>query len=123
VIVGNGKDGLPIILGNVDNSSAPPAAPNEPAKERTTAAPPAVATEKTPPDTLSKPSEKMPPTSAEKAKSSQPQEAPRYSYPIPLSLSDLEALVSRLTAAVRSATGETGSSDQNSQKQPPEQQH
>jgi regulator of protease activity HflC (stomatin/prohibitin superfamily) len=124
VIVGNGKDGLPIILGNVDNSSAPPAAPNESAKERTTAAPPAIAPEKTPADTLSKPAEKMPPASAERANSTPPQEAARYSYPIPLTLSDLEALVSRLTAAARSAAGEPGGSDQNSQKQPPpEQQH
>ena len=120
VIVGSGKDGLPIILGNVDASSAPPPPPagngDKAPKERTTAAPPTVSAEKTPPDTLSKPSEKVP--------SSQPPEASRFSYPIPLTLSDIEALVSRLTGAVRSAPAETGNSDGNSQKRPAaEQQH
>jgi regulator of protease activity HflC (stomatin/prohibitin superfamily) len=120
VIVGSGKDGLPIILGNVDASSAPPPPPagngDKAPKERTTAAPPTVSAEKTPPDTLSKPSEKVP--------SPQPPEASRFSYPIPLTLSDIEALVSRLTGAVRSAPAETGNSDGNSQKRPAaEQQH
>jgi regulator of protease activity HflC (stomatin/prohibitin superfamily) len=119
VIVGGGKDGLPIILGNVDASSAqpPPAGNGDKApKERTTAAPPTVSAEKTPADTLAKPSEKVP--------SSQPPEASRFSYPIPLTLSDIEALVSRLTGAVRPAPAETGTSDSNSQKRPAaEQQH
>ena len=64
VIIGRGKDGLPIILGNVDASPSPqPAPPSEetPPKERTTAATPATPLEKTPADTLTKPSEKTPP--------------------------------------------------------------
>ena len=63
VIVGSGKDGLPIILGNVDGSSAPPppAGNGDTApKERTTAATPAAVAEKLPADTLPKPSEKPP---------------------------------------------------------------
>src|SRR5271166_4438348 len=83
VIVGSGKDGLPIILGNVDASPSPqPASPakNEETapKERTTAATPspplekkpttplekipATPLEKTPADTLSKPTENTPST-------------------------------------------------------------
>ena len=116
VIVGGGKDGLPIILGNVDGSSAPPPPAGEAPKERATAATPTVGAEKTPADTLSKPSEKAPQTQAP--------EASRFSNPIPLTLSDIEALVSRLTGAVRPAPAETGTSDNNSKKQPAaEQQH
>src|SRR3984893_11298715 len=63
VIVGSGKDGLPIILGNVDSASQPqpasPAGNGETApRERTTAATPATPSEKLPADTLAKPSEK-----------------------------------------------------------------
>jgi hypothetical protein len=63
VIIGSGKDGLPIIL-NTD--TATPAAAATPAedttgKQRTTAAGPAVPLEKTPADALATPSEKIPP--------------------------------------------------------------
>jgi regulator of protease activity HflC (stomatin/prohibitin superfamily) len=63
VIIGSGKDGLPIIL-NTD--TAAPAAAATPAedttgKQRTTAAAPAVPLEKTPADALATPSEKIPP--------------------------------------------------------------
>jgi regulator of protease activity HflC (stomatin/prohibitin superfamily) len=116
VIVGSGKDGLPIILGNVDTPASPPPAGNGDTapKERTTAATPATAAEKVPADTLSKPSEKTPAT--------QPPEAQRLSYPIPLSLSDIEAMFSRLAAAVRPAPAETGKPDGNSAKKPAAQQ-
>jgi regulator of protease activity HflC (stomatin/prohibitin superfamily) len=68
VIIGTGKDGLPVILGNFDGSPSPePAAPagngetapKEP-KERTTAATSTRSLGQTPPDTLSKPSGEMP---------------------------------------------------------------
>jgi regulator of protease activity HflC (stomatin/prohibitin superfamily) len=109
VIVGNSKDGLPIILGNVDASPSPqPASPagngDTAPKERTTAATPSpplektpttppekiptTPLEKTPADTLSKPAEKTP--------STQPPEAQR-SYSFPTSLSDIEAAFSRIT--------------------------
>jgi regulator of protease activity HflC (stomatin/prohibitin superfamily) len=87
VIVGNSKDGLPIILGNVDSSPSPqPAAPAEKEgtepKERATAASPSTPLEKTPADTLSKPSEKMP--------SAQPPQAQRL---FPTSLSDIKDML------------------------------
>ena len=86
VIVGGGKDGLPIILGNVDQpSSSQDTSP----KERTTAAAPATPLEKLPADTLPKPAEKTP--------SNQPLEAPRISYPFASTLSDIEAMFARLT--------------------------
>jgi regulator of protease activity HflC (stomatin/prohibitin superfamily) len=121
VIVGSGKDGLPIILGNVD--AAPSPQPTTPAgngdtvpKERTTAATLATPSEKVPADTLAKPSEKTP--------STQPPEAPRFSYPIPMSLSDIEAVFSRFTGAMRPASSETDKTDGGpSKKSAAEQQH
>jgi regulator of protease activity HflC (stomatin/prohibitin superfamily) len=121
VIVGSGKDGLPIILGNVDAPpSPPPGAPtgsgDTAPKERTTAATPATSSEKVPADTLTKPSEKVP--------STQPPEAPRFSYPFPTSLSDIEAMFSRLTGAMRPAPAETGKLDSGLSTKPAvEQQH
>ena len=112
VIMGGGKDGLPIILGNVDASPSPqpasPAGNGEAApKERTTAATPATPLEKTPPDTLPKPSEKTPPT--------QPPEAQRL---LPTSLSDIEALIARITGTTLPAASETAKPDSNSPKKP-----
>jgi regulator of protease activity HflC (stomatin/prohibitin superfamily) len=102
VIVGSGKDGLPIILGNVDAPPQPaaPAGNGEAVpKERTTAATPTPAVEKLPSDTLTKPSEKTP--------SNQAPEAQNFSYPFPLTLSDIEALFSRLIGASGPAPAET----------------
>jgi hypothetical protein len=94
VIVGSGKDGLPIILGNVDAPPSPPPANGDTVpKKRTTAASPAMSSEKVPSDTLTKPSEKTP--------STQPPEAPRYSYSLPITWSDLEAVFSRLFEVTR----------------------
>src|SRR5208337_3731581 len=87
VIVGSGKDGLPVILGNAETPPAPPTGRDAVPKERTTAAPPSPAPEAVPANTLTKPVEKTP--------SAQPPEAQRYSYPVPLTLSDIEAMVSR----------------------------
>src|SRR5262249_31580946 len=80
VIIGGGKDGVPIILGNVD--SPPPTAEKAPPTEgdkppRPTAATPAVAAEKTPPVTTP--------------------EVPRALFPFPLSVSDIETFFSRLS--------------------------
>src|SRR5262249_6278 len=63
--------------------------------------------EKTPADTLSKPSEKVP--------STQPSEARRVWNPLPLTLSDIKAFVSRLTGGA-SASSEASKSDTNSKK-------
>jgi hypothetical protein len=118
VIIGSRKDGSPIILGNVDTSPAPSSqAPvgdgDKTPKERTTAATPTVPSEKTPADTLSKPSEKV--------SSAQPSEARRVWNPLPLTLSDIKAFVSRLTGGTP-ASSEAGSSDANSKKLTSEQQ-
>jgi regulator of protease activity HflC (stomatin/prohibitin superfamily) len=101
VIVGSGKDGLPIILGNVEASPSPqPEKPsgteNTAPKERTTAVTPSTPSEKIPADTLSKPSEKMP--------STQPPVAPGFSYP--LTLSEIEAFFARLAGKTPSALTE-----------------
>src|SRR3989441_4117414 len=63
VVIGSGKDGLPIILGNVDAPLPPTDAPAEndtTAKQRATAAGPAVPLEKTPAAGLATPPEKIP---------------------------------------------------------------
>src|SRR5262249_35060267 len=66
VIIGSGKDGLPIILGNADNQ--PPAAStptgNDTSKQGTTAAGPSVPFEKTPAAGLTTPAEKVPPATS-----------------------------------------------------------
>ena len=102
MIIGSGKDGLPIILGNVDaphrrRETAPcPRKRASPPKEKTSA-------EKTPSDTLTKPAEKTPYT--------QPPEAQHFSYPFPLTLSDIEAIFSRLMGGSPSTPAATGQSD------------
>jgi regulator of protease activity HflC (stomatin/prohibitin superfamily) len=118
VIIGSGKDGLPIILGNVDTPTSQAASPagngDTAPKERTTAATPTTSSEKMPADTLPKPSEKTPTT--------QPPEAPRISYPFPTSLSDIEAMFSRLTGATRPTPADTVKLDSNPSKKPAAQQ-
>jgi hypothetical protein len=106
VIIGGGRDGLPIILGNVD-SAAPIKARGTPvedgtrAGDRVTAATPAVPLERTPAAALSIPAEKMPAVdsatareAAQSAPAAAPPAEPHSSWP--LSLSDLESLLSRL---------------------------
>jgi hypothetical protein len=61
VVIIGGKDGLPVILGNVDSTSRP-AEEGAAGKERTTAAGPAMQSEKTPAAILTTPHEKVPPT-------------------------------------------------------------
>src|SRR5262250_319744 len=96
VIIGNGKDGLPIILGNGD-ASAPPARSTTPGgndnKERTTAASPAVPLEKTPAAALATPAEKIPPTSSS-TPSGTNLEKSRSLWPI--SLSDIETYLTQM---------------------------
>jgi len=107
VIIGGGKDGLPIILGNVDtpapvHARSTPPAENGVAEERMTAATPAVPLEKMPAAGLAMPAEKMPAadsaTPREKASATvaaTPSAAPGEPRSlIPLSLSDLEAFLS-----------------------------
>jgi hypothetical protein len=118
VIMGGGKNGLPIILGNVEAPASPaPQAPtgngDTASKERTTAATPATPLEKMPAESLTKPAEKTPPA--------QPPEAQRLSNPFP-SLSDIKAAFSRIIGAMRPS--EAVRSDSDSPNKPAaEQQH
>src|SRR5215510_2071306 len=96
VIIGNGKDGLPVILGNVD-APAQPAGSTTPDgndnKERTTAASPALPLEKTPAAALTTPAEKIPPTSSS-TPSGTSLEKSRSLWPI--SLSDIETYLTQM---------------------------
>jgi regulator of protease activity HflC (stomatin/prohibitin superfamily) len=94
VVIGSGKDGLPIILGNVDSpapraGSAPPSGTDATTKESTTAAAgPAVPLEKTPAAALATPTEKIPPVISGAASAATPE--PSRSW-WPFSLSDIAA--------------------------------
>jgi prohibitin 2 len=98
VIIGGGKDGVPIILGNVD---APPPAPDRTppsdAGPRPTAAPLTTPSEKVPAAGMAEPSEKLPTASAP--------EVPRTYFPFPLTMSEIEAFFSRLSGAFTVGSG------------------
>jgi regulator of protease activity HflC (stomatin/prohibitin superfamily) len=93
VVIGSGKDGLPIILGNVDSpaprAGSTPASGNDAINtERTTAASPTVPLEKTPAAGLATPAEKILPAVSGASSAATP-EASRSWWPF--SLSDIEA--------------------------------
>ena len=97
VVIGSGKDGLPIILGNVD-TPAPPAGSTSPSgteatKEGTTAAGPAVPLEKTPAAGLATPAEKIAPANPATPAAAPPEESRSF---WPLSLSDIETYLYRI---------------------------
>jgi regulator of protease activity HflC (stomatin/prohibitin superfamily) len=112
VIIGSAKDGLPIILGNVDSPPMPaharemfppPPPPEGATRERVTAATPTVPVEKTPAAGLAIPAERMPhPTPPrENAQGAPPSSAAAPAQGdsqsiFPKSLSDLQALISRM---------------------------
>src|SRR5258706_1580802 len=107
VIIGSGKDGLPIILGNVD-SPAPSAGTAQPSgndtadKQKATAAGPAVPFEKTPAAALTMPAEKLPaappgaapPATPAPAPAASPQET-RSLWPTS-TLSDIESYLAKM---------------------------
>jgi regulator of protease activity HflC (stomatin/prohibitin superfamily) len=115
VVIGSGKDGLPIILGNVD-TPAPPArstpAGGTDTKESTTAAGPAVPLVKTPAAGLATPTEKTAPASSGNPPAAAP-DGSRSFWPIswPITLSDIENYLSQI---VRPTERDAGS------RQPPE---
>jgi regulator of protease activity HflC (stomatin/prohibitin superfamily) len=97
VVIGSGKDGLPIILGNVDTPLPPAGAPAEndtTAKQRATAAGPAVPLEKTPAAGLATPPEKIPAAAGSDTSSAATPEPSRSFWP--LSLSDIETYLYRI---------------------------
>jgi prohibitin 2 len=105
VIVGGGKDGLPIILGNVD-APAPSTGQQfgpDGGGPRATAAGPATPWERLPPAGLQQPWERPPPIPAsegEKALPAAAPEVPRTYFPFPLRMSEIEAFFSRISGAI-----------------------
>src|SRR5215475_1664918 len=108
VIIGNPKDGLPVILGNLDGpqpaaggAPAPPSEGDTAPKERTTAPAPAMPLEQTPAAGLSKPAEK-PPAPGQAKQGEKPTDKPAAAAPqeprasLPSTLSDIDAFLSRL---------------------------
>ncbi len=96
VVIGSGKDRLPIILGNVDTppaASTPPSGNDTTNKERTTAASPTVPLEKTPAAGLATTAEKVPPASSSTPSAATPEGSRSF---WPLSLSDIESYLSRI---------------------------
>jgi regulator of protease activity HflC (stomatin/prohibitin superfamily) len=99
VIIGSAKDGLPIILGNLDTlpsagaGAASPGDGDTRGKEMTTAASPAVPLEKTPAAALPAPTEKTPPAASGTAEAATP-DRPRSLWP--LSLYDIETFFARM---------------------------
>src|ERR1700730_12351476 len=97
VVIGSGKDGLPIILGNVDTPAPPagstPASGTDATKESTTAAGPAVPLEKTPAAGLATPTERIAPASSATPAAAPPEESRSF---WPLSLSDIETYLYRI---------------------------
>src|SRR5262249_50977496 len=113
VVIGAAKDGLPVILGNMD--TAPPVRAEE-STPKATAAGPSVPLEKTSEAALATPAEKMPADSstprdkAPTAQSTPAAGAPAPGAPpakpsptIPVSLSELQALLARLVGAAEPA--------------------
>src|SRR6516164_865173 len=98
VLIGSGKDGLPIILGNVD-TPVPPAGSTPPSgnDKSTTATGPTMPLEKTPAAGLATPTEKIPPASSSTPASATSQGS-RSFWPIswPISLSDIETYLSQI---------------------------
>src|SRR4029077_14292979 len=96
VVIGSGKDGLPIILGN-GGAPAPPAGSTTPDgndnKERATAASPAVPLEKTPAAALVTPAEKIPPASSSASSGTSPEKSHSL---WPISLSDIETYLTQM---------------------------
>jgi regulator of protease activity HflC (stomatin/prohibitin superfamily) len=115
VIIGNAKDGLPVILGNLDApppsaGSAPPSDNDTTGKVATTAAQPALPLEKTPAAALPTPSEKkVPPpgsatTAAPAAETTAEATADKPRSLWPLSLYDIEAFFARMVGQAESTT-------------------
>jgi hypothetical protein len=110
VVIGSGKDGLPIILGNVD-TPRPPAGGVRPTdndttnKERTTAVSPTVPLEKTPAAALATPTEKIPPAGSGTPAAAAPKGS-RPFWPIswPISLSDIETYLSQIVLPTQPGT-------------------
>lgn len=113
VIVGSGKDGLPIILGNVDTPQTAAAAPggngDTNSKEKTATAP--AASDKSSDATSS--------GASGNRQAAEAQQAPQYSLPI---LSDIEAMITKALDKLRPTSSETSPSSADAQKRAADQQ-
>ena len=115
VVIGSGKDGLPIILGNVDTPGTPAAPPQpgagagaNPAPSPSNAAPPNAPPPSPPaPKPPSGTSGDAAPPASNKAASS---DEGVIASSVPLNLPDVQALLSRISGALRSSGSDTGSS-------------
>jgi len=106
VVIGSGKDSLPIILGNVD-TPVPPAGSTPPSgnDKSTTAAGPTVPLEQTPAAGLATPTEKISPASSG-TPAAATSEGSRSFWPIswPISLSDIETYLSQIVRPTERGT-------------------
>ena len=93
VLIGSGKDGLPIILGNVDTPAPAGGTPPSGNDKSTTAAGPTTPLEKTPAAGLATPTEKIPPASSG-TPAAATSEGPHSFWPI--SLSDIETYLTQM---------------------------
>jgi hypothetical protein len=131
VVIGSGKDGLPIILGNVDNPPAPAATPpagtsgaatpNAPTTPGT--APPPAAGGSPAPKPLGGPSGAATPSSADKTTSAAPAapaspSADNAATSVnPLDLPAVQAILSRISGALRPSGSDTSAQADVRQKQ------
>jgi hypothetical protein len=83
---------VPIILGNADVSPPPEKPPANEGEKKPTGAGPALPLEKVPAAGLAEPAEKIPTAAAP--------EVPRVYFPFPISMSDVEAVISRFSKAI-----------------------
>jgi regulator of protease activity HflC (stomatin/prohibitin superfamily) len=111
VIIGNGKDGLPIILGNVDTPASPGPGP-KPAEGNPTSNgpaispappsnPPAGSSSTTPPGAASTEADKNTSSTAPASSDKQP------SSSIPLDLTDIQSILSRISEGLRTTGSAT----------------
>jgi len=105
VVIGSGKDGLPIILGNVDTPVRPAGSTPSGNDKSTTAASPTVPLEKTPAAGLATPAEKIPPASSG-TPAAATSEGSRSFWPISwlISLSDIETYLSQIVRPTERGT-------------------
>ena len=117
VVIGNSRDGMPIILGNVDSPAAttPPSTDPTKSNDKTTSAAPTISLERTPSSHLTPPLERFttagpekpaekpaettlpaPATTTTTPQTQQPATTGERSFLIPRSLSDVESLLSRI---------------------------
>ncbi len=110
VIIGNGKDGLPIILGNVDTPAMPGPGPGSaPKSENDPTSPGGFSLLKPSSDVSSKPPDVIPPAGTTATPSS-PESKTTVAVPpaLPLDLSDVDGIIARITARLRGSSASSG---------------